>query len=183
MGGCTRRQCCWRSPRRIVACRPDQSGRLTRDFLRGLGRQLGRPRAVLVVCAHRERTCRRWSSLPGFARLRSLRWFVGGGEMGYEPTGVPDVAEQASDLLGAAGLASSVGLRRGMGADVCLPRALEPWSSGCVFRPCIRCCGWAPVRSGRRAGCIREFLGGSLGVLLRLGRGFGAGYVGVECRV
>lgn len=96
-----------------------------RDFLRGLGQQLGRPRAILVASAHWETTM---PTLASAARMDTIHDFHGFPralyELRYEPTGAPDVAERATDLLCAAGLASALDPRRGLDHGAWVPLLL-----------------------------------------------------------
>ncbi|OAN52195.1 dioxygenase [Paramagnetospirillum marisnigri] len=72
-----------------------------RDFLKGLGGRIGKPRAVLAVSAH-------WQTLEpalGFAawpdKINDIYGFPPElYQMRYEPPGAPEVAARAADLLG-----------------------------------------------------------------------------------
>jgi 4,5-DOPA dioxygenase extradiol len=96
-----------------------------RDFLRGLGESLGKPRAIIVASAHWE------TSVPTFssgARNTTIHDFYGFPralyEMHYDPPGAPEIAEQASDLLAAAGLASKLDATRGLDHGAWVPLLL-----------------------------------------------------------
>jgi 4,5-DOPA dioxygenase extradiol len=96
-----------------------------RDFLRGLGPQLGRPRAILVASAHWET---RLPTLGSADRNTTIHDFYGFPralyELRYEPPGAPEVADAAADLLSAAGLASETDTARGLDHGAWVPLLL-----------------------------------------------------------
>ncbi|MDR3533324.1 MAG: class III extradiol ring-cleavage dioxygenase [Rhodopila sp.] len=96
-----------------------------RDFLSGLGQQLGRPRAILVASAHWETHV---PTLSSTARNTTIHDFYGFPralyEMRYEPPGAPEIAEKATDLLCAAGLASALNDTRGLDHGAWVPLIL-----------------------------------------------------------
>lgn len=75
------------------------------DFLRGLGAQLTRPRAVLVISPHR---MARGFDVGGSACFEAWHDFSGFQpelyDLQYSPPGAPDLAVQAQGLIDAAGL-------------------------------------------------------------------------------
>ena len=96
-----------------------------RDFLRGLGRQLGRPRAILVASAHWETSVPTLSSVARNTTIHDFRGFPRAlYELRYEPPGAPEIAEQATDLLCAAGLASWLDHARGLDHGAWVPLLL-----------------------------------------------------------
>jgi 4,5-DOPA dioxygenase extradiol len=96
-----------------------------RDFLRGLGRQLGRPKAILVASAHWE------TQMPAFnsvARNTTIHDFCGFPPalfaMRYEPPGAPEIARKAAALLADAGLPSTIDGERGLDHGAWVPLSL-----------------------------------------------------------
>jgi 4,5-DOPA dioxygenase extradiol len=96
-----------------------------RDFLRGLGKELGRPSAILVASAHWE------TRVPAFnavARNETIHDFYGFPPalfaMRYEPPGAPALAETAAALLSAAGLQSAIDPARGLDHGAWVPLSL-----------------------------------------------------------
>ena len=96
-----------------------------RSFLMGLGKQLGRPRAILVASAHWETPT---ATLNAVAVNDTIHDFSGFPPelyaMRYPAPGAPELAEQASDLLCAAGLASRIDRARGLDHGAWVPLAL-----------------------------------------------------------
>src|ERR1700761_5226463 len=80
-----------------------------RDFLRALGRELGKSSAILVASAHWETAA---PALNTVARNTTIHDFYGFPPalfaMRYEPPGAPAVAEKAAALLSKAGLPSTI---------------------------------------------------------------------------
>jgi len=96
-----------------------------RDFLRGLGKTLERPAAILVASAHWE------TAVPAFnhvARNATIHDFYGFAPalyaLRYEPPGAPALVDRAIGLLDAAGLASAVDPRRGLDHGAWVPLSL-----------------------------------------------------------
>jgi 4,5-DOPA dioxygenase extradiol len=96
-----------------------------RDFLRGLGRELGEPAAILVASAHWE------TGEPAFnsvARNETIHDFYGFPpalyEMRYEPPGDPSLAEKAACLLTEVGLTNTIDLKRGLDHGAWVPLVL-----------------------------------------------------------
>jgi 4,5-DOPA dioxygenase extradiol len=87
-----------------------------RDFLKGLGEQLGRPEAILVASAHWETAA---PLLNAVERNETIHDFYGFPpelyRMSYPAPGAPVLAERAAGLLRQAGFA--VGLDRARGLD------------------------------------------------------------------
>jgi 4,5-DOPA dioxygenase extradiol len=86
-----------------------------RDFLAGLGDALGRPRAILVASAHWETP---EPALSSVARNTTIHDFYGFPPalygLRYPAPGAPGLAERASELLRAAGIASKLDGGRGL---------------------------------------------------------------------
>jgi 4,5-DOPA dioxygenase extradiol len=96
-----------------------------RDFLRGLGREIGRPSAILVASAHWE------TRIPVFnavARNATIHDFYGFPPelfaMRYEPPGAPDLAHRAAGLLAAAGFETAIDASRGLDHGAWVPLTL-----------------------------------------------------------
>jgi 4,5-DOPA dioxygenase extradiol len=93
-----------------------------RDYLRGLGSQLGRPSAIAVASAH-------WTTpepmVSTTARNTTIHDFYGFPrelyELRYEPPGAPDVAAAAAALLTKAGLTAGVDPARGLDHGAWVP--------------------------------------------------------------
>ena len=100
----------------------------TTEFLRGLGRGLGRPRAVLCVSAH-------WNTgtpvVSAAASPETIHDFGGFPaelyEIRYKAPGAPALAARVAALLGGAGLACEVSQERGLDHGAWVPlRLLYP---------------------------------------------------------
>lgn len=93
-----------------------------RDFLRGFGHSLPRPKAILVASAHWET---RAPAVNAVARNETIYDFGGFPralyELTYNPPGDPKLAEHISDLLCAAGLQSAVDHTRGLDHGAWVP--------------------------------------------------------------
>lgn len=96
-----------------------------RDFLRGLGRQLGRPDAILVASAHWETPA---PALNSVVRNETIHDFYGFPPalfaMRYEPPGAPAVAETAAALLSKSGLPAGIDPNRGLDHGAWVPLIL-----------------------------------------------------------
>jgi 4,5-DOPA dioxygenase extradiol len=96
-----------------------------RDFLVGLGRRLGRPRAIVVASAHWE-TER--PTVNAVERNETIHDFFGFPrplyDLRYPAPGDPALAERISDLLCAAGIAADVDRRRGLDHGAWIPLLL-----------------------------------------------------------
>ncbi len=96
-----------------------------RDFLRGLGRELGAPTAILVASAHWETDIPAFSAVVRNATIHDFHGFPRAlYEMRYEPPGAPALAEQAAALLAVAGLPSAIETRRGLDHGAWVPLSL-----------------------------------------------------------
>ena len=95
------------------------------DFLRGLGRMLPNPKAVLAVSAHWE-TGR--PTLSAAAQPETIHDFYGFPDqlyrMRYPAPGSPELAERAASLLNAAGLRPSIDKERGLDHGAWVPLTL-----------------------------------------------------------
>lgn len=96
-----------------------------RRFLQDLGAALPRPRAIVVATAHWETAQPRVGAAPHPATVHDFgrfdpRLF----EMRYEAPGAPDLAEQVSDLLRAAGFASEADAGQGLDHGAWVPLSL-----------------------------------------------------------
>lgn len=97
----------------------------TVEFLKGLGRELGRPGAVLCVSAH-------WDTLApavsGAERPETIHDFGGFPEelyrMRYPAPGAPGVAGRVRELLDGAGLACTISPERGLDHGAWVPLKL-----------------------------------------------------------
>jgi 4,5-DOPA dioxygenase extradiol len=97
----------------------------TVEFLRGLGRELGRPRAILCVSAH-------WATsaptLSAAERPETIHDFGGFPEelyrVRYDAPGAPQLAARAAELLAASGLESEVSRERGLDHGAWVPLSL-----------------------------------------------------------
>ena len=93
-----------------------------RDFLRGFGQTIARPKAILVASAHWET---RAPAVNAVARNETIYDFRGFPralyELSYNPPGDPALAEHVSDLLCAAGLQSTVDHARGLDHGAWVP--------------------------------------------------------------
>jgi 4,5-DOPA dioxygenase extradiol len=96
-----------------------------RDFLRGLGREIGRPSAILVASAHWETPV---PTLNAVARNATIHDFYGFPAelfaMRYEPPGAPELARQGAGLLAAAGLGGAIDTTRGLDHGAWVPLSL-----------------------------------------------------------
>jgi 4,5-DOPA dioxygenase extradiol len=96
-----------------------------RDFLRGLGKSLGRPRAILVASAH-------WATpapmISSGAHNQTIHDFSGFPpelyELRYEPPGAPEIATAAAALLNKAGLPTRLDPTRGLDHGAWVPLLL-----------------------------------------------------------
>jgi 4,5-DOPA dioxygenase extradiol len=102
-----------------------------RDFLRGLGqgqglgRELGRPSAILVASAHWETRVPTFNSVAVNATIHDFQGFPPAlFAMRYEPAGAPEMARKAAALLAEAGLPNAVDLERGLDHGAWVPLSL-----------------------------------------------------------
>lgn len=96
-----------------------------RDFLRGLGHSMPRPKAILVASAHWETAA---PAVNAVARNETIYDFGGFPralyELTYNPPGDPALADHISDLLRAAGLPTTVDHVRGLDHGAWVPLLL-----------------------------------------------------------
>lgn len=96
-----------------------------RDFLQGLGQQLGYPKAIVCISAH-------WSTarpcVTGAAHPQPIHDFYGFPEAAYQlkyfPPGAPELASQVTYLLKDRGIESAVDTSRGLDHGVWNPLLL-----------------------------------------------------------
>lgn len=101
----------------------EQNG--TVEFLKGLGSELGRPESILCVSAH-------WTTdapaVSGAERPETIHDFGGFPDelyrMRYPAPGAPDLAGRVRELLGEAGIASTVSPTRGLDHGAWVPLKL-----------------------------------------------------------
>jgi 4,5-DOPA dioxygenase extradiol len=96
-----------------------------RDFLRGLGLELGRPSAILVASAHWETD---GPALNAVVRNATIHDFYGFPPelfaARYEPPGDPALADAAAALLAAAGMPAAIDRVRGLDHGAWVPLSL-----------------------------------------------------------
>ncbi len=96
-----------------------------RDFLRGLGRELGKPSAILVASAHWET---RIPALNKVERNTTIHDFYGFPPelfaMRYDAPGAPALADKAAGLLRDAGLETGIDPERGLDHGAWVPLTL-----------------------------------------------------------
>jgi 4,5-DOPA dioxygenase extradiol len=97
----------------------------TVEFLRGLGAELGRPRAILCVSAH---WATRVPTLSAAERPETIHDFGGFPaelyRVRYDAPGAPRLAARAAELLNAAGIVSEVSRERGLDHGAWVPLSL-----------------------------------------------------------
>ncbi len=94
-------------------------------FLKGLGAQLPRPKAILVVSAHWETASPRVSAAPQPETIHDFRGFPQAlHDMLYAAPGAPDLAHRVAALLQAAGIAVAVDGARGLDHGAWVPLSL-----------------------------------------------------------
>jgi 4,5-DOPA dioxygenase extradiol len=97
----------------------------TVEFLRRLGAELGRPRAILCVSAHWET---RVPTLSAAERPETIHDFGGFPaelyRVRYDAPGAPRLAARAAELLSAAGVASELSNERGLDHGAWVPLSL-----------------------------------------------------------
>jgi 4,5-DOPA dioxygenase extradiol len=96
-----------------------------RDFLRGLGRELGVPSAVIVASAHWETPVPTFNSVARNATIHDFYGFPPAlFAMRYEPPGDPVLARKAAALMTDAGLRSAIDPQRGLDHGAWVPLSL-----------------------------------------------------------
>jgi len=96
-----------------------------RDFLRGLGREIEKPSAILVASAHWETDVPTFNSVARNATIHDFDGFPPAlFAMRYEPPGSPALAAKAAALLNAAGLSSAIDTERGLDHGAWVPLSL-----------------------------------------------------------
>lgn len=97
----------------------------TVTFLKGLGRELGRPRAILCVSAHWETDV---PTVSKASKPETIHDFGGFPDalyrLRYEPKGAPDLASRVTELLGEAAIESLVSPARGLDHGAWIPLML-----------------------------------------------------------
>ena len=96
-----------------------------RDFLRGLGSTLERPKAILVASAHWDT---RTPALNAVERSETIHDFTGFPkplyDLNYDAAGAPGLAERAASLLSEAGLNGGIDTQRGLDHGAWVPLML-----------------------------------------------------------
>jgi len=96
-----------------------------REFLRGLGAKLERPKAILVASAHWETPV---PALNAVAKNSTIHDFAGFPkplyELRYDASGEPALAKRAASLLAGAGLRASIDAGRGLDHGAWVPLML-----------------------------------------------------------
>lgn len=96
-----------------------------RDFLTGLGGEIGRPKAILCISAHWEHPV---AAVTGAARLETIHDFYGFPralyEERYDVPGDPALAETIAGMLNAAGIETGVDPSRGIDHGAWVPLKL-----------------------------------------------------------
>ncbi|MGD0103097.1 MAG: class III extradiol ring-cleavage dioxygenase [Rhodopila sp.] len=96
-----------------------------RDFLRGLGREIGKPSAIVVASAHWETEVPTFNSVALNGTIHDFYGFPPAlFAMRYEPPGSPSLAAKAATLVKAAGLASATNTERGLDHGAGVPLSL-----------------------------------------------------------
>lgn len=96
-----------------------------RDFLCGLGLELGEPSAILVASAHWDTAVPAFNSVAQNATIHDFHGFPPPlYAMRYEAPGAPALAAKASALLSDAGLASTIDTDRGLDHGAWVPLVL-----------------------------------------------------------
>lgn len=96
-----------------------------RDFLSGLGRELGRPKAIVAVSAHWETAAPRASVATHPPTIHDFGGFPDElYQVQYPAPGAPDAARRAVELLGQAGISASADPARGLDHGAWVPLAL-----------------------------------------------------------
>lgn len=94
-------------------------------FLKGLGAQVPRPKAILVVSAHWETASPRVSAVARPETIHDFRGFPQAlHDMLYAAPGAPDVAQRVAGLLQAAGIPITVDAARGLDHGAWVPLCL-----------------------------------------------------------
>jgi 4,5-DOPA dioxygenase extradiol len=96
-----------------------------RDFLRGLGKALPRPKVVLAISAHWDTEA---PTLTTAAKNSTIHDFYGFPkplyDLRYDAPGAPEAAVQVGELLGKAGLVARANARRGLDHGAWVPLML-----------------------------------------------------------
>jgi 4,5-DOPA dioxygenase extradiol len=96
-----------------------------RDFLRGLGRQLSKPSAIMVASAHWETRVPAFSSTTPNTTIHDFSGFPAAlYQMRYEPPGAPGLAKKAAAVLSEAGWQTAVNATRGLDHGAWVPLML-----------------------------------------------------------
>jgi 4,5-DOPA dioxygenase extradiol len=96
-----------------------------RDFLRGLGKQLGQPSAILVASAHWQMRVPVFGSHTPNTTIHDFSGFPPAlYDLSYEPPGAPAVAKKAADLLFEARWQTALDSSRGLDHGAWVPLML-----------------------------------------------------------
>jgi 4,5-DOPA dioxygenase extradiol len=96
-----------------------------REFLRGLGRRIGKPRAVLIASAHWDTLAPMVTSVPVNSTIHDFYGFPKPlYDLRYAAPGDPALAERVSGLLGVAGMMVEADKTRGLDHGAWVPLRL-----------------------------------------------------------
>lgn len=96
-----------------------------RDFLTGLGRALGRPKAILVASAHWETAAPTLGRLDRNTTIHDFHGFPKAlYQMRYDAPGAANIADKAADLLRQAGCPAALDAARGLDHGAWVPLLL-----------------------------------------------------------
>ena len=96
-----------------------------RDFLRGLGRALGRPRAILMASAHWDSDVPTVNSMPTNATIHDFHGFPPAlYDLRYAAPGDANLAATVTEKLAAAGMPAQIDTARGLDHGAWVPLSL-----------------------------------------------------------
>jgi len=131
-----------------------------RDFLRGLGARLEKPRAILVVSAHWDTPAPAVNAVTNNGTIHDFYGFPKAlYEQRYDAPGAPALAERTAQLLKDAGLAASIDAQRGLDHGAWVPLMLAyPGADIPVFQVSVQSRAGAAhhIALGRALAPLRE---------------------------